>query len=59
MYESYGLVDYMLFDGDEIADTFESIIDTVREVWELTMLCATYLTTSMRYLAIQLLVYLR
>lgn len=33
MNESYGLVDYVLFDGDEIADTFESIIDKVREVW--------------------------
>lgn len=33
MNESYGLVDYVLFDGDEIADTFESIVDKVREVW--------------------------
>lgn len=33
MNESYGSVDYVLFDGDEIADTFESIIDKVREVW--------------------------
>lgn len=33
MNESYGLVDYVLFDGDEISDTFESIIDKVREVW--------------------------
>lgn len=33
MNESYELVDYVLFDGDEIADTFESIIDKVREVW--------------------------
>lgn len=33
MNESYGLVGYVLFDGDEIADTFESIIDKVREVW--------------------------
>lgn len=33
MNESYRLVDYVLFDGDEIADTFESIVDKVREVW--------------------------
>lgn len=33
MNESFGLVDYVLFDGDEIADTCESIIDKVREVW--------------------------
>lgn len=33
MNESYGSVDYVLFDGDEIADTFGSIIDKVREVW--------------------------
>lgn len=31
--DSYGLVDYVLFDGDEIADTCEGIIDKVREVW--------------------------
>lgn len=59
MNESYGLVDYVLFDGDEIADTFESIIDKVREVWGTDDALCDLLNTSMRYLAIQLLAYLR